>query len=162
MSADAGADAVKFQNYRTEDFVSDRSLVYEYQAGGQRISETQWDMFKRRELPKGALAELQHHCEDRGVALISTPTSAEGVDDLVAVHAAAVKNGSDYLVHLPLVAAMARSGLPTVLRSGCRRSPRRTRPFALSAAPEGATSSCSTAPRATQPTPTTSICAASR
>ena len=26
-AADAGADAVKFQNYRTEDFVSDRALT---------------------------------------------------------------------------------------------------------------------------------------
>jgi len=29
-AAEAGADAVKFQNYRTEDFISDPSLTYEY------------------------------------------------------------------------------------------------------------------------------------
>ena len=35
VASAAGADAVKFQNYRTEDFVSDRSLMYEYTSQGQ-------------------------------------------------------------------------------------------------------------------------------
>ena len=49
-AAEAGADAVKFQNYRTEDFVSDRSLMYEYVSQGKPVVESQFDMFKRCEL----------------------------------------------------------------------------------------------------------------
>ena len=29
-AAEAGADSVKFQNYKTEDFITDRNLIFEY------------------------------------------------------------------------------------------------------------------------------------
>lgn len=117
-AADAGADGVKFQSYRTEDFVSDRSLVYEYVSQGQTVVEPQFEMFKRYELAQDALLELRRHCDERGLVFFSTPTSEEGIDELVRVGAGLMKNGSDYLVHLPLVRAMARSGVPTVLSTG--------------------------------------------
>jgi N-acetylneuraminate synthase/N,N'-diacetyllegionaminate synthase len=117
-AADAGADAVKFQNYRTEDFISDRSLTYEYVSRGKTVVESQFDMFKRCELRPEDLAALARHCEKKGVVFFSTPTSEAGIADLVRAGAPLLKNGSDYLVHLPLIRAMARSGLPTVLSTG--------------------------------------------
>jgi N,N'-diacetyllegionaminate synthase len=117
-AADTGADAVKFQNYRTEDFLSDRSLTYEYVSQGERVIESQWDMFKRCELAPKSLAELKEHCTRRGLIFFSTPSSASGVEDLVRVGAPMLKNASDSLGHLPLIRAMARSGLPTVLSTG--------------------------------------------
>ena len=117
-AADAGADAVKFQNYRTEDFLSDRSLTYEYISQGRKVVESQWDMFKRCELKAEAFAELREHCDRRGVIFFSTPTGEEGVQELVRIGAPLLKNGSDYLVHLPLIRSMARTGLPTVLSTG--------------------------------------------
>jgi N,N'-diacetyllegionaminate synthase len=117
-AADAGADAVKFQNYRTEDFLSDRSLTYEYVSQGKKVVESQWDMFKRCELRADELAKLREHCDRRGVIFFSTPTSEEGVAELVRVDVPLLKNGSDYLVHLPVIRAMARTGLPTVISTG--------------------------------------------
>jgi N,N'-diacetyllegionaminate synthase len=117
-AADAGADAVKFQNYRTEDFIVDRTLTYEYVSAGKRIVETQYEMFKRCELSPDRLAELKRHCDKRGVTFFSTPSSEEGVQTLVDLDVKLLKNGSDYLVHLPLVRAMARSGLAAVLSTG--------------------------------------------
>jgi N-acetylneuraminate synthase/N,N'-diacetyllegionaminate synthase len=117
-AADAGADAVKFQNYRTEDFLSDRSLTYEYLSQGETVVESQWDMFKRCELEPESLGELSRHCDDRRVVFFSTPTSQQGIDDLLHLGAPLLKNGSDYLVHLPLVKAMGRSGIPTILSTG--------------------------------------------
>ena len=117
-AAEAGADAVKFQNYRTEDFLSDRSLTYEYVSQGKTIRESQFDMFKRCELAPDSLRSLREHCDQRGIIFFSTPTSDEGVADLVRVGAPLLKNGSDYLIHLPLIRTMAQSGLPTVLSTG--------------------------------------------
>jgi N,N'-diacetyllegionaminate synthase len=74
-AADAGADAVKFQNYHTEDFLSDRSLTHEYVSQGKTVVESQYDMFKRCELAPERLRELREHCDQRGVIFISTPTS---------------------------------------------------------------------------------------
>jgi N-acetylneuraminate synthase/N,N'-diacetyllegionaminate synthase len=114
----AGVDAVKFQNYQTEDFLSDRSLTYEYVSQGKHVVESQWDMFKRCELTTAALRELREHCERAGLIFFSTPTSQRGVEDLVQLQAALLKNGSDFLSNHPLVRAMARTGIPTVLSTG--------------------------------------------
>ncbi len=117
-AAAAGADAVKFQNYRTEDFLSDRTLTYEYVSQGQTVVEPQFDMFKRYELPASWLSELRQQCDEAGLIFFSTPTGEDGINELVEAGARLLKNGSDYLVHLPLIQAMARSGLPTVLSTG--------------------------------------------
>jgi N-acetylneuraminate synthase/N,N'-diacetyllegionaminate synthase len=117
-AADAGADAVKFQNYRTEDFISDRFLTHEYVSQGKTVVEPQYDMFKRCELAPRHLLELREHCDRRSVVFFSTPTSEEGIRDLVNVGAPLLKNGSDYLLHLPLIRSMARSGVPTILSAG--------------------------------------------
>lgn len=117
-AADVGADAVKFQNYRTEDFLSDRTLTHEYVSQGKTVVESQYDMFKRCELAPSQLRELREHCDKRGVIFFSTPTSESGIQDLIDVGVQWLKNGSDYLVHLPMIRAMARSGLPTVISTG--------------------------------------------
>jgi N-acetylneuraminate synthase/N,N'-diacetyllegionaminate synthase len=117
-AADAGADGVKFQNFRTEDFIRDRTVTYEYVSAGETVVESQWDMFRRYELAPSAWPELRDHCEERGVVFFSTPTGEEGLQELIDLRAPLLKNGSDYLGHLPLIQAMARSGIPTVLSTG--------------------------------------------
>jgi len=117
-AAEAGADAVKFQNYRTEDFVANRTLTYDYVSNGMTVCESQFDMFKRCELAPEHMRELRDHCQRRGIVFFSTPTSLDGLRDLVKLEVALLKNGSDYLVHLPLIRAMAETGLPTVLSTG--------------------------------------------
>jgi len=114
----AGADAVKFQNYRTEDFINDKSLTYEYISQGNSIIESQYEMFKRCELTKETLRELKDYCESLNVNFHSTPTSKSGIQDLVEIGALILKNGSDYLTNLPLIRSMGESGLPTVLSTG--------------------------------------------
>lgn len=117
-AANAGADCVKFQNYRTEDFLSDETLTFEYVSQGEKIVEPQFTLFKRCELAPADLRALKERCDRHGIVFQSTPTSEEGIRELVAIGATSLKNGSDYLVNLPLIRAMARSELPTVLSTG--------------------------------------------
>jgi len=84
-AAEAGADSVKFQNYRTEDFIGDRTLTYRYGTAGMVVEETQYAMFKRCEMDAEFVAAVAGHCFKRGVIFHSTPTSAAGVDELVAL-----------------------------------------------------------------------------
>lgn len=117
-AVDAGADAVKFQNYHTEDFLSDERLTYTYRSGGEEVTESQYAMFKRCEIGPGMLAALKAHCDKRGVLFFSTPTGDKGIRELVAAGALLIKNGSDFLTHVDVVRAMAESGVPTVLSTG--------------------------------------------
>lgn len=118
VAADSGADGVKFQNYRTEDFVADCSATYEYISQGKTVVESQFEMFKRCELDSARLGELREHCDARGVVFFGTPTSAAGVAELVAAGSPMLKNGSDYLGNLQLLETMARTNLPTVVSTG--------------------------------------------
>lgn len=117
-AASAGADSVKFQNYRTEDFISDHTLTYSYLNNGKEITESQFDMFKRCELSFEQLKAMKDICDQCGVIFHSTPTSEDGIRDVVRLGAPLLKNGSDYLGNIPLIRTMARTGLPTVLSTG--------------------------------------------
>lgn len=114
----AGADAVKFQNYVTEEFLSDRTLTWRYVRDGKEFVEPQFDMFKRCELTDANLELLARHCAERGIDMHSTPTSEAGISTLRKLKVGVLKNGSDYLGNLDLVRAMGRTGLPTVLSTG--------------------------------------------
>lgn len=122
-AARAGADGVKFQNYRTDDFITDRSLTYRYERDGVSHEVSQYDLFRRCELDREGLSLLADHCRRVGVVFFSTPTSAEGLADVQRAGAPLVKNGSDFLTQLPLIRAMAQSGLPTVLSTGMATEP---------------------------------------
>jgi N,N'-diacetyllegionaminate synthase len=117
-AVEAGADAVKFQNYRVEDFICDRSLTFTYKSQGREVTEPQLDMFKRCELTADQVAELKEHCDRRGLIFQSTPMSIRGLEDLLAIGTPLLKNGSDCLAHLDLIRAMGESGLPTVISTG--------------------------------------------
>lgn len=115
---EAGADAVKFQNYRTEDFITDRSMTYQYISQEKTIVESQYDMFKRCELTTESLRELKAYCDRQNIGFHSTPTSLAGIRDLVEIGTPILKNGSDYLTNLPLIRYMGQTGLPTLLSTG--------------------------------------------
>ena len=117
-AAAAGADAVKFQNYVTEDFIQDRALKYSYEQGGEIVTESQCNMFKRCELSVDQLSLLSASCQREGIIFHSTPTSEFGVAALEDVGVPFYKNGSDFLGHLPLIRTMAATGKPVVLATG--------------------------------------------
>lgn len=117
-AVEAGADGVKFQNYVTSDFLEDDRLTYTYISGGREITESQLAMFKRCELSEQQLSDLKKHCDQLGVVFFSTPTSMAGVELLRRLGTPLLKNGSDFLTHLPLIRGMAETGLPTVLSTG--------------------------------------------
>lgn len=117
-AAECGANAVKFQNYITEDFISNSDLIHSYKEGAAVKTESQYEMFKRYELNFDHLKQLALHCEKVGVEFFSTPTSQAGVDVLSKLGVRILKNGSDYLGDFSLLRAMAKTGLPTVISTG--------------------------------------------
>ena len=114
----SGADAVKFQNYKTEDFLVGKDLTFDYISQGKNVTESQFDMFKRCEVNEDMLSACFEYAAEIGIGIHSTPTNKEGVDALVRLGAPVLKNGSDYLTDLELIRAMGESGLPTVLSTG--------------------------------------------
>ena len=117
-AVEAGADAVKFQNFETCDFLADKNLTYTYQSEGLQITETQSAMFERYELDTERLIELKEYCDSKHVIFFSTPTGLSGIETLKKLKVPLLKNGSDFLTNLELIQLMAKTGLPTVLSTG--------------------------------------------
>ncbi|MDD5503746.1 MAG: N-acetylneuraminate synthase family protein [Candidatus Omnitrophica bacterium] len=117
-SADSGADAVKFQNYDTKDFIVDRSITYTYKERGRKKTQSMWQLCRRCQMGKGWIEKLKKLCDCLGIDFLSTPTSKKGVDELIRAGVKMLKNGSDYLSHLPLLRYMSGFRLPIILSTG--------------------------------------------
>ena len=117
-AAKSGADAVKFQNFLTEDFLSDKSILHTYKDGDKEVTEPLFDICKRSEFKKEWLPSLIELCDRLGIIFLSTPTSESGVDDLIECGVKYIKNGSDYLSHIPLLRYMASTDATIIISVG--------------------------------------------
>ena len=115
---ESGADSVKFQNYKTEDFIIDRAMTHTFTNKGASIEMGQYDMFKKYELKDEQIIILKKFCDDHNIIFHSTPTSEHGIELLKRLQVPILKNGSDFLTHKEILMAMAKSQLPTVLSTG--------------------------------------------
>jgi N,N'-diacetyllegionaminate synthase len=117
-AAKAGADCVKFQTFRAEEFMADREMTYEYVSAGKRVRENMFDMFKRLELPLKAYRALFAHARRRGVVPMTSVADPESLALAKAAGAPALKLSSEDLINLPLVELAARSKMPLILSTG--------------------------------------------
>lgn len=113
----AGADAVKFQTYRTDDLVlaTAPKAAYQEDATG---SGSQWEMLRRLELPVEAFHELRRHCSDVGLDFMSTAFDAVSLETVVGLNPVCLKWPSGELNNAALLKQAARSRLPVLLSTG--------------------------------------------
>lgn len=115
----AGADAVKFQTFKSEEIVTFDAKRAKYQAkniGGKE--ESQYEMLKRLELSYATFRKLKDYCDKKGIIFLSTPHSCKKDVDLVAELCSAIKVGSGDLTNLPILEYVARKNLPIILSTG--------------------------------------------
>lgn len=118
-AADSGADAVKVQSFRVDEFLSpSKGKIFKYKAGGKTVTENSYDMFKKRELKWEWHAELMEYAGSKGLVFFSTPQSEEGVDMLDGLGVPAFKIGSDDLIHYELIKYTAGKHKPLFLSTG--------------------------------------------
>lgn len=114
----AGADIIKFQTFRTEGLIADRKLEYAYVENGREKKETQFEMFKRLELPFEWHMELKEHAESKGIIFLSTPGDEECADFLDGLGIAGFKIGSDDLTNSRLIRHIAAKNKPVIISTG--------------------------------------------
>ncbi len=114
----AGADAVKFQTFKAEEFCGDPGQTFTYRSQGQFVTEPMLDMFRRYEFTPVQWAEIKTHCLSVGITFFSTPQNRTDLDLLLTIGVPAVKVGSDDFSNLPLLRSYAEAGLPMILSCG--------------------------------------------
>lgn len=114
----AGVDAVKFQTFRTEEFIQDKEELYTYQSQGVEVTESQYEMFKRMEFSEEEWRELKNFCDKQDIIFLSTVSSTDGLELLLRIGVDAVKVGSDDFVNIPLLEKYEKYGLPMIVSCG--------------------------------------------
>ncbi len=117
-AAACGVDCVKFQTFRAEEFMADRSMVYEYSSGGKRVRENMFDMFKRLELPIAWHKQLFDYCCKRKILPLTSVADSESAEVVDRLGVAAFKLSSEDLINLPLVEYVAKKRKPIILSTG--------------------------------------------
>jgi N,N'-diacetyllegionaminate synthase len=117
VSADAGADVVKFQTFDPEQLVSAAGLTADYQLQSTGRSN-QRDMLAGLALPSSAWAELADHCRDRAVEFLSTAFDWRSLEALVELGLRRIKIPSGEVDNLRFISAAASIGLPLIVSTG--------------------------------------------
>ena len=113
----AGADAVKFQTYRTADLVLDSAQRAKYQEAAIGLG-TQEQMLSKLELPFEVFAEIKTHCEEANIDFMSTAFDPISLEFVVSLKPVCLKWPSGELTNLPLMRQARQSRLPIILSTG--------------------------------------------
>lgn len=114
----AGADAVKFQTFKAEEFCGDKNQTFSYQSQGNPVTESMLEMFRRYEFPPESWREIKSYCEVVGITFFSTPQNYSDLELLMDIGVPAIKIGSDDFTNLPLIRSYIETKLPLILSCG--------------------------------------------
>jgi len=118
-AAEAGADAVKFQTFKSEAVISRFAAKAKYQAKLTGGEESQLEMVKKLELDESAHRKLVVHCASREIQFLSTPFDLTSLDFLAyELDVPSIKIPSGEITNGPLLLRAARSGKPIILSTG--------------------------------------------
>lgn len=118
IAKDMGADAIKFQTFNADEFVSNKTLTYTYTSQGKEITESMYDMFKRTEFSKEQWYLIKQECDKQKIIFLSTAQNYSDLKLLLELQIPAIKVGSDDFTNLPLLKKYATTKLPIILSCG--------------------------------------------
>lgn len=118
---ESGAHAVKFQTYRTEEFIDNSNPDVKFL----------FDIFKTYELNETKHREFQKTALDLGLDFFSTPLCESAVDLLCGLNVPVLKIASGDIVNLPLLKKSIQSRKPLIVSTGAALPEEVTRALSL-------------------------------
>jgi N-acetylneuraminate synthase len=116
---EAGADAVKFQTFKTEKILTRKTAMADYQKENLGTDESQFAMIKALELSYDDFAGLQAYAESIGIDFLSTPDDEDSLDFLAGeLDLPWIKIGSGEVTNLPFLRKLAAKQKPLILSTG--------------------------------------------
>jgi sialic acid synthase SpsE len=104
VAKECGADAIKFQTYKSENFVRETNQYF--------------DVFKNAELTFEQFKELKNYSENIGLTFFSTPFDMESAEFLNELGMPCFKIASSDLTNLPLITKIAKMQKPMIISTG--------------------------------------------
>ncbi len=115
----AGADAVKFQTFKTENVVTKSADKAKYQKQTTDSNESQFEMIKKLELSHEMHHKLIAYCREKGVEFLSTAFDSESLNFLTnELGLKTLKIPSGEITNGPLLLEHAQTGCNLILSTG--------------------------------------------
>jgi len=118
VAVDSGADAIKFQTFKTENLVSKNAQKADYQKETTNASESQFDMIKKLELDVGAHRELIAYCQEKNIMFLSTPFDHDSIHMLNDLGLQIFKIPSGEITNLPYLKRIGLLEKQLILSTG--------------------------------------------
>ena len=115
----AGADAVKFQTFKTENIITKNApkSTYHIETTGGDKDQSWFELLKTQEMSRAMHIELIEHCNKVGIIFLSTPYDEESADLLESLAVPAFKIASTDTGNIPLLKYIAKKGRPMIMSS---------------------------------------------
>lgn len=114
----AGADAVKFQTWKTDLIITKDTRMAGYQIENVKNRKSQYDMLKELELSYDTFTQIKKHCDEIGIQFLSTADEEESLDFLICLGVPFIKLGSGDITNVPYLRLVGKKNLPVILSTG--------------------------------------------
>jgi N,N'-diacetyllegionaminate synthase len=125
LSAESGADAVKFQIFDPDELIADKTINFEFDIllnketnQTKRISENLYDIFVRRSLTLNQWAELKQYSDSLGLTFFATIGDELGLDFVKNVGCHSIKIASADVNYFPFLKEVAKTNISIQLDTG--------------------------------------------
>lgn len=117
-AAEAGADAVKFQTFKTQNIVCRNAKKAEYQKQTTDADENQYMMLRKLELTEQMHEQLLQHCKEKEILFLSTPFDLDSIDYLDRLGISIMKVPSGEITNYPYLKKIAETGKKVIMSTG--------------------------------------------
>lgn len=114
----AGADAVKFQLFKSEKMTSIAAVKADYQKRTTGERETQLQMLKKLEIGFNEHRILMDYCEEVGIDFLTSPFDIESIEELCELGIDTIKIPSPEITNLPYLRKIAETEKKVILSTG--------------------------------------------
>lgn len=118
LSKEAGADAIKFQTFKSKDVISKFATKLKYQKKNNKDLESQQKMLKKLELTYPDFEYLKKYCEKKKILFMSTPKNIEAAVFLNNIKMKIFKIGSGEAINYPLIKKVCSFNKKTIISTG--------------------------------------------
>jgi N,N'-diacetyllegionaminate synthase len=114
----AGVDCIKFQTFKTSNFVLKTAKMADYQQKNIINHTSQFEMLKELELSYSSFKKIHDYCNIVGIDFMSTAFDFDSIDFLSELNMAYWKIPSGEITNLPYLEKIAKLNKPIILSTG--------------------------------------------
>ena len=118
VASDCGADAVKFQTYKTENIVTRNAKKAVYQENVENKEESQFNMLKSIEIDALGHKELISYCNEKNIIFLSSPFDQDSVELLCNLGLQIFKIPSGEITNLPYLRSIGKLNKKVIISTG--------------------------------------------